>query len=106
MAERAGLLILAVLLSGGIAAAAEKPVSTLPESIVRAEAPGYSSASAQTASKTDVPVSLTPASVYVLNRPLIDDRGSKSLVEVLRTVPGVNAASARLSTLDSLSRGF
>ncbi len=67
---------------------------------------GYKADSATTATKSDTPIALTPATVNVVTRELLDDRRPRNFVEALRTVPGINATSPRISTQNSLSRGF
>lgn len=56
--------------------------------------------------KSEAPIRLTPATINIVDRELIDVRQPRNFVEALRTVPGVNQTSPRISTQNLLSRGF
>lgn len=83
-----------------------KPVK-VPEIVVKdVQDRDYNPENSTTATKTDTPIQLTPATVNIVTRELLLDRQPRAFVEALRTVPGINATSSRITTQNMLSRGF
>jgi len=66
----------------------------------------YIRPNANTATKTDTPIFLTPASISVVSSQLIQDRRVQRIEEVLQTVPGISVTSTRITTQNLDSRGF
>lgn len=84
----------------------EKAVK-VPEVIIKeARERDYRADSSTTATKTDTPIQLTPATVNIVTREVLDDRRPRNFTEALRTVPGISATSPRITTQNMLSRGF
>ncbi|MDL5054769.1 TonB-dependent siderophore receptor [Oscillatoria laete-virens NRMC-F 0139] len=71
-----------------------------------AENDTYMALDSVTAMKTDTPILLTPATVNVITRQMLDDRQPRNFVDAIQTVPGMNQTSPRISTQNILSRGF
>lgn len=92
--------------AGSAVSANSKPIH-VPEIIVKdVRETDYNPERATTATKTDTPIQLTPATVNVVTRQVLQDRQPRNFTEALRTVPGINATSPRISTQNMLSRGF
>lgn len=70
------LLASACALSSTLPAAAQQPITELPETIV-------------TATRIPTPADRVPAAVTVITRADIEERGYQTLAEALRTVPGM-----------------
>jgi iron complex outermembrane receptor protein len=77
-----------------------------PITVQERAAPGYVVREATTATKTDTPLMLTPATVNVVPQELIEDRKATRIEEALQTVPGVSTTSTRIVTQNLDSRGF
>ena len=84
-------LILVVCISTLIATAAEPTPQELPETTITARPPGYSPGDASTATKTDTPIKDLPASVQVVPKELLQDRGVTRIEQIAETVSGVHA---------------
>ena len=74
------LLASACALSSTLPAAAQQPITELPETIV-------------TATRIPTPAERVPAAVTVITRADIEERGYQTLAEALRTVPGMNVVA-------------
>jgi len=67
----------------------ELPEVTVTDAAEGTETEGYIAEDANTATKTDAPILLTPFSVEVIDRDLMDDQYATNLDDVLRNVAGV-----------------
>lgn len=89
--------------------AASEPVQQLPEVVVQESAEsnpvGLDKKSA-TASRLGLTVRETPATVTVIDRQLIEERGIETTQEALKSIPGVTTSSAPGSPGSVLYRGF
>ena len=74
------LLASACALSSTLPAAAQQPITELPETIV-------------TATRIPTPAERVPAAVTVITRADIEERGYQTLAEALRAVPGMNVVA-------------
>ncbi len=89
--------LIALLTAAVSAQEAPKPApattttTTLPEVVVSAQAPAYAPGSAVTATKMDVPLKDLPASVQVVPKEVLQDRGVTRIEQVLENVSGVHA---------------
>ncbi|MEY4483916.1 MAG: hypothetical protein RL693_1368 [Verrucomicrobiota bacterium] len=64
---------------------------TLPEVVVTSQSPAYAPGDAATATKLDVPIRNIPASIQVVPRELMRDRGVTRVEQMLDNVSGVHA---------------
>ncbi len=89
--------------------AASEPVQQLPEVVVQESAEsnpvGLDKKSA-TASRLGLTVRETPATVTVIDRQLIEERGIETTQEALKSIPGVTTSSAPGSPGAVFYRGF
>ena len=67
---------------------------TLPTVVVTAQAPTYAPSEATTASKINVPLKDLPASVQVVPKEVLRDRGVTKVEQIAETVSGVHAESS------------
>jgi len=88
------------------AAAEAESVTLAPVVVTGQREDAYVIGNSRTAGKSEAPIKETPATVNVVTRELLDDRAPRNFIEALRTVPGISATSARISTQNLLSRGF
>jgi len=87
--------IIALITATASAQEATKPATqSLPEVVVTAQAPAYAPPNAATATKMDVPLKDLPASVQVVPKEVLQDRGVTSIEQVLENVSGVHAESS------------
>lgn len=66
------------------------PTAELPRVEVTGTAPGYQAPATPTATKTDTPVLLTPQSVQVVPRAVLNDQKALTLTDAVRNVAGVS----------------
>ena len=89
MSPRASLLLLATLLSGGAAQAAEDDAAQVSPLIITAQVDdGYLPGRLDTALRVAADLRDTPQSIGVVSAQLIRDQAMQSMADVLRYVPG------------------
>ncbi|AWM77167.1 TonB-dependent receptor [Phenylobacterium parvum] len=89
MSPRASLLLLATLLSGGAAQAAEDELAQVSPLIITAQVgDGYLPGRLDTALRVAADLRDTPQSIGVVSAQLIRDQAMQSMADVLRYVPG------------------
>jgi catecholate siderophore receptor len=89
MSPRASLLLLATLLSGGAAQAAEDELAQVSPLIITAQVDeGYLPGRLDTALRVATDLRDTPQSIGVVSAQLIRDQAMQSMADVLRYVPG------------------
>ena len=89
MSPRASLLLLATLLSGGVAQAAEDELAQVSPLIITAQVDeGYLPGRLDTALRVATDLRDTPQSIGVVSAQLIRDQAMQSMADVLRYVPG------------------
>ncbi len=80
-------------LAGTVLQAQTQPI-TLPTVTVTAQAPAYKADSATTATKMDIPLKDLPASVQVVPKELLKDRGVTRTEQIVENVSGIQAESS------------
>jgi iron complex outermembrane receptor protein len=92
--------------AGGDTATSESGIASRFASMPKTPEEGYVVRDASTATKTDVPIRQTPASVNVVPRQVMTDQADNSLTEALENVPGVRSNSNELEGYNFKIRGF